>query len=214
MANFIEDPRFPVNISYGSRGGPSWNTNIVIVDSGAETRNQRWSYPRHEYDVSYGIKEQSDLEDLLSFFHVVAGRAVGFRYKDHLDFKSCKTTATINSSDCIISSAADGSSTSYQIKKTYTQGSYTRSRKILKPISTSVLVSVAGVTLGSTLFTVDSTLGKINFAAAPPLGQPIKAGFEFDVPVRFDTDSLSINIEDYHVGSAQVPLIELKWADT
>lgn len=211
MANFIESPRFPVNISYGSRGGPVWNTNIIIVDSGAETRNQRWSYPRHEYDVSYGIKEQSDLEDLLSFFHVVAGKAVGFRYKDHLDFKSCKTTATINSSDCVISSAADGS-TDYQIKKTYTQGAYTRSRKILKPISTSLLVSVNGSV--TTAFTVDSTLGKINFTVAPTTGVVIKAGFEFDVPVRFDTDSLSINIEDYHVGSAQVPLIELKWADT
>lgn len=211
MPNFIESPRFPEDISYGSRGGPVWRTNVVVVDSGAEVRNQQWSYPRHEYDVAYGVKEISQLEDLISYFHVVAGRAVGFRYKDHADYKSCKTTATINSSDCVISSAADGS-TSYQIYKTYTQGSYVRSRKILKPISTSLLVSVNGTV--TTAFTVDSTLGLLLFDPAPSTGVVIKAGFEFDVPCRFDTDSLSVNLSDYQVGAAQVPLIELKWADT
>jgi uncharacterized protein (TIGR02217 family) len=211
MPNFIEAPRFPEDISYGSRGGPVWRTNVVVVDSGAEVRNQQWSYPRHEYDVAYGVKEIGQLEDFISYFHVVAGRAVGFRYKDHADYKSCKTTATINSSDCVISSAADGS-TSYQIYKTYTQGSYVRRRKILKPISTSLLVSVNGTV--TTAFTVDSTLGLLNFGAAPGAGVVIKAGFEFDVPVRFDTDSLSVNLSDYQVGAAQVPLIELKWADT
>lgn len=211
MTAFIESPRFPVNISYGSAGGPTWNTNIVITDSGAEIRNQRWSYPRHQYDVAYGVKDISDMEDLLSFFHVVAGRAIGFRYKDHADYKSCKVDETINSSDCVITTAADGS-TSYQIYKTYTQGAYTRSRKILKPITSAVVVSVNGSV--TTAFTVDTTLGRINFAAAPTTGVVIKAGFEFDVPCRFDTDTLSVNLDDYKVGSAQVPIIELKWTDT
>jgi len=212
MPNFIESPRFPEAISFGSAGGPTWNTNIVITDSGAEVRNQRWSYPRHEYDVAFGIKDRQDMEDLLSFFHVVAGMAVGFRYKDHIDYKSCKVDETVNSSDCVLSTAADGTSTSYQIYKTYTQGSYTRSRKILKPISSAVVVSVNGSV--TTAFTVDTTLGKVNFSAAPTAGHVIKAGFEFDVPCRFNTDSLSVNLDDYKVGSAQVPIIELKWADT
>jgi uncharacterized protein (TIGR02217 family) len=212
MTAFIESPRFPEAISFGSAGGPTWNTNIVVTDSGAEIRNQRWSYPRHGYDVAYGIKDRSDLEDLLSFFHVVAGQAIGFRYKDHVDFKSCKVDATVNSSDCVISSAADGASTSYQIYKTYTQGSYTRSRKILKPISSAVVVSVNGS--NTTAFTVDTTLGKINFTFTPGVGHVIKAGFEFDVPCRFNTDTMSVNLDDYKVGSAQAPLIELKWADT
>jgi uncharacterized protein (TIGR02217 family) len=209
MTVFIESPRFPDAISYGSKGGPVWNTNIVITDSGAEQRNQRWSYPRHEYDVSYGVKDIGDLESLLSYFHVVAGQAIGFRYKDHLDFKSCGISGTIGSSDCVLSSAADGS-THCQIYKTYIQGSYVRSRKILKPISSGFLVSVNGTP--TTAFTVDTTLGLVNFSAAP--GAVIKGGFEFDVPVRFNTDTLSVNLEDYGVGSAQVPLIELKWTDT
>jgi uncharacterized protein (TIGR02217 family) len=108
MTSFIESPRFPDDISYGSRGGPNFRTNVVVQDSGAEVRNQNWSYPRHEYDVAYGVKEMQHLENLLEYFHVVAGKAVGFRYKDDADYKSCRTTATIGSSDCVISSAADG----------------------------------------------------------------------------------------------------------
>ena len=210
MPNFIEE-RFPVNISFGSRGGPQWNTNVVVVDSGAETRNQRWSYPRHAYDVSWGVKSISDMEDLISFFNVAAGRAVGFRYKDWADYKSCKTTATINSSDCVLTTASN--TTAVQIYKTYTKGSYVRSRKILKP-TTNVVVSVNGTNLTTSEFAVDTTNGIVNISAGYSTGVVIKAGFEFDVPCRFDTDSLSVNIDDYQVGSAQVPLIELKWADT
>ena len=86
MTTFIEAPRFPDDISYGSRGGPAYNTTVIVVDSGAESRNQRWSYPRHEYDVAYGVNTLARLEELLEFFHVVAGRAIGFRYKDWMDY--------------------------------------------------------------------------------------------------------------------------------
>jgi len=212
MPNFIEAPRFPENISYGSRGGPVWNTGIVITDSGAERRNQRWSYPRHEFDVAWGVKSLADMEDLISYFHVVAGKAIGFRYKDWMDYKSCDLDVVITSSDCVLTTASN--TTAVQIYKTYTQGAYTRSRKILKPISTSVKVLVNGTALTTSQFAVDTTNGVINISAGYSTGVVIKAGFEFDVPVRFDTDSLSVNIEDYGAGSAQVPLIELKWVDT
>ena len=212
MTVFIEAPRFPDAISYGSAGGPTWNTNIVITDSGAEIRNQRWSYPRHEYDVAYGVKDIGDLEDLLKFFHVVAGQAIGFRYKDHLDYKSCDIDGTVNSSDCIISTSM--TSSVLQLYKTYVQGSYTRSRKILKPVIGTVLVSINGSALTTAEFSVDSTLGTITVLGAYSTGTVAKAGFEFDVPVRFNTDTLSVNMEDYKVGAAQCPLIELKWADT
>lgn len=213
MTNFIESPRFPDDISFGSRGGPTFRTNVVVVDSGAEVRNQQWSYPRHEYDVAFGVKEKSQLENLISYFHVVAGRAVGFRYKDHADFKSCQySSGTVNSSDCVLTTASD--STAVQLYKTYTQGSYVRSRKITKPVTGTVLVSVNGTALTTSQFTVDTTLGIVSISTGYSTGVTIKAGFEFDVPVRFDTDSLSVNLNDYQVGVAQVPLIELKWADT
>jgi uncharacterized protein (TIGR02217 family) len=216
MTTFIETPRFPDDISYGSRGGPGWSTNVVETDSGAESRNQRWSYPRHEYDVAFGVNTLARLEALLMFFHVVAGKAIGFRFKDWLDFKSCLRAGTPSATDCAIGTGT-GALATFQLVKIYTQGSYTRSRKILKPISGTLLVAVAGTTKSEgTHYTVNYATGVITFTGGniPTNGQAVTAGFEFDVPVRFDTDKLSINLNDYNSGAAQVPLIELKYGDT
>ena len=216
MTTFIETPRFPDNISANSRGGPGWATTVVETDSGDERRNQRWSYPRHKFDVAYGIKTIAGLETLLSFFHVVAGKAIGFRYKDWLDFKSCARAASPAATDCVIGTGT-GALATFQLLKTYTQGAYTRSRKILKPIASTVLIAVAGTTKTlTTHYTLDATTGIVTFTAGniPTAGQSVTAGFEFDVPVRFDTDELEVNLQYYAAGSAQVPLIELKYGDT
>ncbi len=216
MTTFIESPRFPDDISYGSRGGPGWSTTVIETDSGAEARNQRWSYPRHEFDVAFGVNTIVRMEALLSFFHVVAGRAIGFRYKDWLDYKSCARSATPAATDCAVGTG-DGTTAAFQLKKVYTQGSYTRSRKILKPIAATVLIAVAGtVKTVTTHYTLNDTTGVVTFTAGniPTAGQAVTAGFEFDLPVRFDTDRLSVNLNDYNSGAAQVPLIELKYGDT
>ncbi len=216
MTTFIESPRFPDDISYGSRGGPGWATTVIETDSGSEARNQRWSYPRHEYDVAFGINTLARLEALLKYFHVVAGMAIGFRYKDWMDYKSCDRDSTPTAADCALGTGT-GALATFQIVKVYTQGAYMRSRRILKPISGTLLVAVAatGKTEG-VHYTVDYTTGIVTFTAGniPTTGQAVTAGFEFDVPVRFATDRLSININDYNAGAAQVPLVELKSGDS
>ena len=216
MTTFIESPRFPDDISYNSRGGPAWSTSVVTANSGAERRNQAWSYPRHEFDVAYGANTLARLENMLSFFHVVAGKAIGFRYKDWLDFKSCGRTGTPAATDCAIGTG-DGVTAAFQLKKVYTQGAYSRSRKILKPIAATVLIAVAGVTKTvTTHYTLDAATGIVTFTGGnlPTAGQAVTWGGEFDVPCRFDTDRLSVNFQDYSSGAAQVPLIELKYGDT
>ncbi len=214
MTTFIESPRFPEDISYGSRGGPAWRTTVVESASGAEARNRHWAYPRHEYDVAYGVTSLERLEALLAFFHVVSGRAIGFRYKDWLDYKSCPAAQTPAATDCGIGTG-DGAKRQFQLFKAYRAGSYSRSRKILKPVPGTVRVALNGVeqTSGAD-YTVDATTGVVTFTTAPAAGAAVTAGFEFDVPVRFDTDRLAINIEDYRTGAAQVPLIELKYGDS
>ena len=99
MTTFIETPRFPAIISEGSRGGPGWSTNVVETDSGAESRNQRWSYPRHRYDAACGVNTLAMLEELLYYHHVVAGKAIGFRFKDWMDYKSCLRSGTPAATD-------------------------------------------------------------------------------------------------------------------
>ena len=66
---FLETPRFPDDISYGSQGGPGYNTSIIQIKSGAESRNVNWSIARYEYDVSYGVQTMDNLEELIEYFH-------------------------------------------------------------------------------------------------------------------------------------------------
>ena len=48
-------------------------------------------------------------------------------------------------------------------------------------------------------------------AVAPPAGAEVRAGFLFDVPVRFAEDRLDISAVNFAVGEApSIPLIELR----
>lgn len=214
---FIETPRFPEDISYGSVGGPEYLTNVVEIDSGALIRNSVWTYGRHSYDVAYGVKTQSDLETLLNYFHMVLGRGIGFRYKDWLDYKSCVTEDTPAFTDCNIGTGT-GALATFQLRKGYTVGgTYYTYRNILKPVTGTVKVGVAGVQKTQTThWNVNTTTGIITFTAGniPGAGAAVTAGFEFDVPVAFASDRLNVNLNDYKAAMAQVALIELKYGDT
>ena len=207
---FLETPRFPDSISYGSMGGPGFNTTVIEIKSGYEQRNVNWTNARHKYDVAYGVKTIEQLEDLIDYFQAVGGKAYGFRYKDWADYKSVHTSQTVGISDQVLGTG-DGATTQFQLIKKYTKGAFSRTRSINKPVAGTVRVSIDDVEQTETTdFTVDTTTGIITFVAAPANGEVVKAGFQFDVPVRFDTDQLSVSIDDYNQGAAQVPLIELK----
>lgn len=44
----------------------------------------------------------------------------------------------------------------------------------------------------------------------PQSGETVTAGFEFDVPVRFDTDRMDVAFIDYKAFSFQLPIVEIK----
>jgi uncharacterized protein (TIGR02217 family) len=205
---FLETPRFPDDIAYGSQGGPTYNTSIVVVRSGHESRNVNWSIARHAYDVAYGIRSIDNLEELLEYFHAVAGAAYGFRFKDFADFLSCNTTQTLSDTDQLIGTG-DAIEVDFQLVKNYTKGAFSRSRNITKPVTGTTVISIND-TPQPTGWTVDTTTGIVTFSAAPGDGLSVKAGYQFDVPVRFETDELSTVYEYYQSGSAQVPLIEVR----
>jgi len=209
---FIETPRFPVSVGWGTSGGPGYNTSVIVLNSGHEQRNANWEYSRGMWNVATGVKSQATLEDLISFFHAAQGKLNGFRYKDRYDFKSVTTDLTPSNIDQTIATA-DGATIDFQLIKTYTQGSTTKTRIISKPVSGTVLVSVDSVAQTESVdYTLDTTTGIITFlsAAVPTNGQIIKAGYEFDVPCRFDTDTLSTSIDTYKAGGAEVPIVEIR----
>ena len=202
------DVLFPTDISEGSEGGPKYNTSVISVKSGRESRNINWDYPRIEYDVVYGVDTMEKLQELIAFFHVAQGKGRTFRFRDHSDRKSCRLEYTISFNDQTIGTG-DGSTTQFQLKKTYTFAGISRmSRKITKPVNGTVLAGVGGSE--TTNFSVNHTTGVVTFDSAPADGDVITVGYEFDIEARFDVDSLSTRLESYQTGSIDVPVIEEK----
>jgi len=205
----FHEVRFPDDISRGARGGPERRTQIVELASGDEERNASWANSRRRYDAAYGIRRADDLAAVVAFFEARNGRLYGFRWKDWADYKSCLPSQTPAATDQNIGTG-DGTKTAFQLTKTYTSGSQSWTRTITKPVAGTVKVAIGG-TVQSSGWSVDTTTGLITFTTAPASGAAITAGFEFDVPVRFDTDTLDVTLDIERLGSiTSIPLIEVK----
>lgn len=209
--SFIESPRFPDNISYGSSGGPKFNTVVTLVNSGFEYNNINWDQARHYYDVSMGVRTLEELSDLVSFFHITRGKGHQFRYKDWADYKSCDLDASPAATDQVFGTG-DGGTTAFQLIKTYDlSGGVVNQREIKKPIDGTVLIALNGVTqIETTHYTVDYTTGIVTFVTAPSASVSVTWGGEFDVPCRFDTDELQLSMEFYGHGGLSVPVVEVR----
>ena len=204
MAAFHET-RFPDEISYGSKGGPRRLTQVVSLKSGFEERNQSWQHSRRKYDASIGIRRLSHLHSVLDFWEARRGRLYGFRWKDWLDFKSSSGRADPSDTDQVLD-VGDGVETEFQLVKRYADGGEEYARPIKKPVIGTTVVALDGVAQLSG-WTLDATTGVITFAAAPGVGVVVTAGFEFDVPVRFDDDELQLSADAFESGS--IPAINV-----
>ncbi len=209
----FDEIQFPTGIGYGSTGGPRRRTEIARLGSGAEERNQLWADSLREYNAGYGVKSHDDLHAVLTFFEARAGQFRGFRFKDWPDHRSCPPLQTPSPADQTIGTGY-ASNASFQLTKLYVSGPQAWSRTIRKPIVGTVRVAVAGTekTLGVD-FNVDTTTGIVTFIAGhvPGNGVLVTAGFEFDVPVRFNTDYLNINLSAFQAGEIpDIPIIEIR----
>lgn len=196
--------RFPEAISYGSSGGPNYNTTVVDSQNGRRKKNINWEYPLHTYNVAYGVKTMEEMHELLRFFHIAEGRAHTFLYKDWADYNSTIPGQPTSSSDQLLG-IGDGSTRDFQLVKNYTVGSHNKVRNIALPVQGTLEVEINGAP--TTNFTISDT-GLITFNVAPSAGQAIRAGYEFDVPVSFDDDFLPTSYDDYESNSADVTLSE------
>lgn len=205
----FHDVRFPVKISFGSSGGPERKTDIVEMSTGAEERNSPWLHSRRRYNVAYGIRSMNQIHDVLAFFEARHGMLHSFRYKDWADYKSCGPDDTISPTDQVLGTG-DGTEDKFQLVKRYTSGSQTYVRPITKPVNGTVVVSLDGVNQPSG-WNYDLGTGIVTFDSPPGNGVVVRAGFEFDVPVRFDTDYLAINLAEWRAGQiTDIPLIEVR----
>jgi uncharacterized protein (TIGR02217 family) len=209
----FHEVRFPVDISRGATGGPERRTDVVVLGSGHEERNSRWAQARRSYNAGYGVKTLDELHEVIAFFEERRGRLYGFRWRDHTDWKSGPPQQPISALDQVIGTG-DGTTAEFQLAKTYGGLYAPLVRQIRKPVADSVLVAIDGEALtAGTGFTAEPATGMVTFlpGSIPPPGAQVTAGFLFDVPVRFDTDKLEINLQGFRHGAIpNIPIIEVR----
>jgi uncharacterized protein (TIGR02217 family) len=209
MTAAFHEVLFPLDIALGSAGGPERRTEIVALASGREERNARWAHSRRRYDAGYGIKTFEALAQVIAFFEERRGMLHGFRWRDRLDHSSAAPGVAVSALDQPIG-VGDGETTEFALVKTYGGAYAPYGRPIGKPVSGSVRVAIDGVELESG-FTCDMTTGVVTLAEPPGLGEAVSAGFLFDVPVRFDTDYLEIDLSAFAAGAIpKIPLVEIR----
>ncbi|HZT50244.1 MAG TPA: DUF2460 domain-containing protein [Hyphomicrobiaceae bacterium] len=205
--------RFPTAISRAAQGGPERRTDVVVLGSGAEERNARWADSRRSYNAGYGVKSLDDLHAVIAFFEERRGRLHGFRWRDAADCKSCPPEASPTALDQQIGTG-DGATATFQLTKRYGTAFNPWNRPIKKPVAGTVLIAVAGaVQVEGTDYAIDHTTGLVTFLPGhiPASGAAVTAGFEFDVPVRFDSDRLEINIQGVRHGAIpSIPIVEIR----
>ncbi|UIS25215.1 protein of unknown function DUF2460 [Erythrobacter phage vB_EliS-L02] len=205
IAQFHE-VRFPEDISYGSSGGPGFKTNVFELASGHEQRNIEWSLAKAMYDVSYGIKEREQMEQVLDFFYARRGQAYGFRFKDWMDFQIPR--------QAIGTMGNDLNTSTLQVYKRYEPlTAYAYDRPILKIVTGTVSLWRNGTLLSAadTAARLNLNTGVITNKSNDDDGAAFEIECQFDVPVRFATDEIKIAHDDWELMSwPSIPLSELK----
>ena len=186
----FHDERFPLTLAFGATGGPTRSVDIATLSSGREHRNTTQSRARRRYNAVTGVKSLADAQTLAAFFEARGGALHSFRFRDPVD----------HSADGALLGVGDGARTAFDLRKTYGDAV----RPIVLPVADTVEVLVAGEVVSHQLSGGTVTIDP------PAPGALVTARFEFDVPVRFDTDELVLALEtDGAISVSSVPLVEV-----
>ena len=206
----FHEVRLPARLAFGSTGGIERRPDVVTLASGFERRSTPWAQGRRRYLIGANLRSLDDMAALTAFFEGRRGRLYGFRFRDFADFKSCSPGGAATPLDQILG-AGDGAGATFDLHKRYGEGEDAFDRRIHKPVQGSVRVAIDGVELNPAGFEIDPGAGVVTLQSPPAVGAVVTAGFEFDVPVRFDADRIDVTLETFAAGRmAAVPLIELR----
>lgn len=211
MVDFLETPRFDVNISYGSSGGSGFNTTVFEGHGGVEQRGINWATTKGKWNVAQGIRDTADMQAIKDLFMAVKGKAIGFRFKDWGDFQMTAAVAT---------PTADGTNRIFKMQRTYTAGALSYVRRVFKPVTGTIHVFDNGTErplgVATNQVAIDYATGIMTFGTSivPTNTHVITVTGEFDLPVRFDTDNLNIAQDSFDTETwNSIPLVELLLTD-
>lgn len=203
----FDDVLYPLALGRDAGVSAEFSTSVAVTASGHERRGSHWSDARLHFDVGPGVRSEAELGTLIAFFRARRGAARGFRLRDPFDFSSNGMTGEPTATDQLLG-AGDGLTARFRLCKTY-GGPEPQVRPITRPRAGTVLVSVDGAAVVWTL----EEGGWIVLAKAPSPGAEVRAGFLFDVPVRFAADRLDVTGTAFAAGEApSVPLVEVREA--
>jgi len=198
----FDEVQFPPSLALGAAGGPQFSTQVVILGSGYEARNQNWEASRGSWDAGTGLRTPAQMAVIIAFFRARWGKARGFRFKDWSDYTATSQTAT---------GTVGSGNTVFQLAKAYSSGGKTYIREIQKPVDGTIQIWLNSVLkTAGTDYTIDYTTGLVTFESAPAYA-PIWSG-QFDTPARFDTDQLDVSVVD-PMGNARIarlPILEIR----
>ena len=201
--------RLPEDVERNAVGGRSFRTDVKTLFSGRERRNVEWARARGDWDIGYGIQYLTELETVRDFFYARKGKAYGFRFKDWSDY-----TIGDNITDTEQNvGVGDGIIASFDVFKRYTDAGGTYDHPATRLVSGTIRYFESGTEVFSN-WSVDINTGVIT--RSPVLPDTIIVGVivEYDMPVRFLTDKLDINLKVFNVGSIPaIPVQELKERD-
>ena len=204
MLSEYHEVRFPLALAFGAIGGPERRTDIVELASGQEVRNAVWAGARRRWDIGSAVQSLDELNLLIGFFEARRGPLHGFRFRDFADDRSGLPEQPVSAMDQVLGEG-DGVTTAFQLTKRYGE----TVRPILKPVDGTVVIAIDD-TVQPSGYTVDLSTGRVEFDTAPAQGATITAGFEFDCPVRFDSDRIEASLEGFGAGRiVNAKLIEL-----
>lgn len=203
----FDDVPYPLALGRDATVMPEFSTSVAVTASGFERRNSLWSDARLRFDVGPGIRSEAELGTLLAFFRARRGAARGFRLRDPSDFSSHAMTGAPTGTDQLLG-IGDGLRADFPLVKRYGEDGAEQLRRITRPQPGSVLVSLDGAPTGA--FTLEPG-GIVRLSLPPAAGAEVRAGFLFDVPVRFAEDRLEISGAVFAAGEApSVPVIEIR----
>lgn len=207
----FHEVRFPASLSFGSAGGPERHTDVVTLANGFEERNTPWAHSRRRFDAGVAMRSLEDIETLIAFFEARQGQIYGFRWKDWTDYKSGPARADPDYRDQVIATGDDVTA-AFQLVKTYRSGEQVYARPVTKPAAGTVRMGLGGAEQQEGVhYEVDTTTGIVTFAQPPNAEVTVTAGFEFDVPVRFDTDRIHTSLASFQAGDVpDVPVVEVR----
>lgn len=146
----FDEVQFPTSISLGAESISRRNVDVIKRGSGYEVRNERWRRSLRSYDISLGIRDIEDVQDVIDFWEARGGRARGFRFKDWADYEAVSQKLS-----------PDGSPT-VQLIKTYSSSNQSFIRDIKKPVSGTLSFERGGSNYDPT--NVDTTTGIVTLS--------------------------------------------------